>query len=77
MHNKIHKHVQSILVPRDHFSTVQQAARHVEYLGFQPDFKKPHVTDNFYRFRQYTPKAGENYRTGHIGADEVILAKGK
>lgn len=32
-------------------------------MGFNPEFKKPDITHNYIRFRQYSPKAGENYRT--------------
>jgi hypothetical protein len=36
-------------------------------LGYKTDFKPIHETSNFYRFRQYDPKPGETFRTGHIG----------
>ena len=40
-----------MLVPKSHFSTVEQASRHVDSLGLNPHFKQPHITDNYYRFR--------------------------
>jgi hypothetical protein len=32
-------------------------------MGFNPDYKEPHITHNYIRFRQYSPKKGENYKT--------------
>jgi hypothetical protein len=40
-------------------------------LGYNPKFKPPHITKNYIRFRQYDPKAGENYRTETLDAHGV------
>jgi len=45
-------------------------------MGFNPDFKEPHITHNYIRFRQYSPKVGENYRTSkpldRIGTKAIV-----
>jgi hypothetical protein len=51
MDKKIIKQVQSVLVPRGHFRNAEEASLHVEKMGFDPHYKEPHVTDNYYRFR--------------------------
>jgi len=63
MDKKLHYHVQSVLVPVGHFNNMAQAQSHVAHMGFNPEFKKPHITHNYIRFRQYSPKVGENYKT--------------
>ena len=32
-------------------------------MGFNPEFKEPHITHNYIRFRQYDPKNSESYKT--------------
>ena len=41
-------------------------------MGLNPHFKQPHITDNYYRFRQYNPHPDEKFRTGHIDGDKTV-----
>jgi len=65
-----------VLVPRGHFKNAEEASLHVERMGFNPDYKEPHVTDNYYRFRQLAPREGAEYKTGRIDGDKVVFMKG-
>ena len=69
MNKKIKYHLQSVLVPIDKFKTTQEAAKYVNSLGYKSDFKPPHLTDNYIRFRQYNPKPGENFRTENLDSN--------
>ena len=55
LNNKMKKlmkyHVQSVLVPVGNYKTIEQAAAHVKEIGYNPEYKEPHVTDNYLRFR--------------------------
>lgn len=45
-------------------------------MGFDTNFKDPHITDNYYRFRQTPVREGGEYRTGKLDGDKVIYQKG-
>ena len=42
-------------------------------MGFKTDFKPVHETENYYRYRQYSPKKDEQYRTIHMGKEKAII----
>ncbi len=63
--------IQSILFRRSKF-TIPEAITWLRLHGHT--FAKVDTTTNFYRFRQYTPRPGEKYRTQKItdGVEFVV-----
>lgn len=71
--------VQSVIFNKKYY-TEEQARKWLHSHGFKTNYKKateskprPHITENFIRYRQFEPPAGANYITKLIGRGVELI----
>lgn len=65
--------VQSVIFNKKYY-TEEQARKWLHSHSFRTNFKpKPHITDNFIRYRQFEPPTGGNYITKLIGKGVELI----
>ena len=65
--------VQSVIFNKKYY-TEEQAHKWLHSHGFKTNYtQRPHITENFIRYRQFEPPAGANYITKLIGRGVELI----